>query len=88
MVHLSKVTREPSHSRQHRAHRDAEISSIPSYENVYGMRYATEDLPSHVMNWKGMPAEVASRMISDELSLDGNPLLKCVPFFFFFLIFF
>lgn len=48
---------------------------------VYGSRFAAEDLPTHEMPEKEMPKEVAYRMIKDELSLDGNPMLKYVFFF-------
>jgi glutamate decarboxylase len=44
--------------------------------SVYGSRYAAEDLPSHEMPEKEMPKEVAYKMIKDDLSLDGNPMLK------------
>ena len=44
--------------------------------SVYGSRFAAEDLPSHEMPEREMPKEVAYRMIKDELSLDGNPMLK------------
>ncbi len=44
--------------------------------SVYGSRFAAEDLPRHEMPEKEMPREVAYRMIKDELSLDGNPMLK------------
>lgn len=80
MVHLSRVTREPSHRRHHRQERDATVAQNPMYANVYATRYASEELPLHVMNQQGMPAEVASRMIVDELSLDGNPLLNMASF--------
>ena len=43
---------------------------------VYGSRYAADDLPQHEMPEKEMPKEVAYRMIKDDLSLDGNPMLK------------
>jgi glutamate/tyrosine decarboxylase-like PLP-dependent enzyme len=46
--------------------------------SVYGSRFAAEDLPSHEMPEKEMPKEIAYRMIKDELSLDGNPMLKYV----------
>ncbi|KAI6709449.1 hypothetical protein JHW43_008027 [Diplocarpon mali] len=45
---------------------------------VYGSRFAAEDLPKHEMPEKEMPKEVAYRMIKDDLSLDGNPMLKYV----------
>lgn len=44
--------------------------------SVYASRYAAEDLPKHEMSEGGMPKEVAYRMIKDETSLDGNPMLK------------
>lgn len=43
---------------------------------VYGSRFAAEDLPKYEMPEKEMPKEVAYRMIKDDLSLDGNPMLK------------
>jgi glutamate decarboxylase len=43
---------------------------------VYGSRFAAEDLPKHEMPENEMPREVAYRMIKDDLSLDGNPMLK------------
>jgi glutamate decarboxylase len=46
--------------------------------SVYGSRFAAEDLPSHEMPEREMPKEVAYRMIKDDLSLDGNPMLKYV----------
>jgi glutamate decarboxylase len=44
--------------------------------SVYGSKFAAEDLPKHVMPEGSMPKEVAYRMIKDDLSLDGNPMLK------------
>jgi len=44
--------------------------------SVYGSRYATQDLPRTEMPEREMPKEVAYRMIKDDLSLDGNPMLK------------
>jgi hypothetical protein len=46
------------------------------YSTVYGTRFAAEQLPQTEMPEKEMPREVAYRMIKDELSLDGNPMLK------------
>lgn len=50
------------------------------YSTVYGTRFAAEQLPQTEMPEKEMPREVAYRMIKDELSLDGNPMLKYVYF--------
>ncbi|KAI9049004.1 hypothetical protein LZ554_006853 [Drepanopeziza brunnea f. sp. 'monogermtubi'] len=47
---------------------------------VYGSRFAAEDLPKHEMPEKEMPKEVAYRMIKDDLSLDGNPMLNLASF--------
>ncbi|KAF7513849.1 hypothetical protein GJ744_006463 [Endocarpon pusillum] len=47
---------------------------------VYGSQFAAEDLPSHEMPEKEMPKEVAYRMIKDDLSLDGNPILNLASF--------
>jgi glutamate decarboxylase len=44
--------------------------------SVYGSKFAAEDLPKHEMPEGAMPKEVAYRMIKDDLSLDGNPMLK------------
>ena len=46
--------------------------------SVYGSKFAAEDLPGYEMPEKEMPKEVAYRMIKDDLSLDGNPMLKYV----------
>lgn len=51
--------------------------------SVYGSKFAAADLPRHEMPDDEMPKEVAYRMIKDELSLDGNPLLKYVTVSFF-----
>lgn len=48
--------------------------------SVYGSRFAAQDLPRHEMPEKEMPKEVAYRMIKDELSLDGNPMLNLASF--------
>lgn len=45
---------------------------------VYGSKFAAEDLPKHEMPESEMPKEVAYRMIKDDLSLDGNPMLKYI----------
>ncbi|EGD97765.1 glutamate decarboxylase [Trichophyton tonsurans CBS 112818] len=50
------------------------------YSSVYGSRFAAEDLPTDEMPEKEMPKEVAYRMIKDELSLDGNPMLNLASF--------
>lgn len=82
MVHLTKVTQAS----------DSEVNDLPEAvkkinlqlsndedrftTSVYGSKFAAEDLPKHEMPEGEMPKEVAYRMIKDELSLDGNPMLK------------
>lgn len=48
--------------------------------NVYGSKYAADDLPRHEMPEGEMPRDVAYRMIKDDLTLDGIPTLKSVPY--------
>jgi glutamate decarboxylase len=48
--------------------------------SVYGSKFAACDLPKHEMPEKEMPKEVAYRMIKDDLSLDGNPMLNLASF--------
>ncbi|KAF2828261.1 glutamate decarboxylase [Ophiobolus disseminans] len=47
---------------------------------VYGSKYAAEDLPRHEMPEKEMPAQIAYRMIKDDLTLDGTPTLNLASF--------
>lgn len=53
---------------------NAEADTFTS--SVYGSKFAAEDLPKYEMPEGEMPKEVAYRMIKDDLSLDGNPMLK------------
>ncbi|RDW85831.1 putative glutamate decarboxylase [Coleophoma crateriformis] len=48
--------------------------------SVYGSKFAAEDLPRHEMPECEMPKDVAYRMIKDDLSLDGNPMLNLASF--------
>lgn len=79
MVHLARVHRDSD--------LDSTIKRVDSikldtteeddfYSSVYGTRFAVEQLPQNEMPDGEMPREVAYRMIKDELSLDGNPMLK------------
>lgn len=47
---------------------------------VYGSRFAAQDLPRHEMPEREMPREVAYRLIKDDLTLDGNPVLNLASF--------
>ncbi|KAK4988566.1 hypothetical protein LTR50_003862 [Elasticomyces elasticus] len=48
--------------------------------NVYGSRFAGEDLPRFSMPEGEMPREIAYRMIKDDLTLDGTPTLNLASF--------
>ncbi|GAB1214217.1 hypothetical protein ATERTT37_003377 [Aspergillus terreus] len=77
MVHLSRVRKcsQPRHER-----RAAPAAGGSESPYVYASRYAAEELPEHTMAEREMPADVAYKMIKDELSLDGNPLLNLASF--------
>lgn len=51
-----------------------------AHVSVYGSRFAAEELPRHEMPEHEMPKEIAYRMIKDDLSLDGNPMLNLASF--------
>lgn len=79
MVHLATVKKDSdiaSTTRAIDALKLDEPAENELYSTVYGTRYAAEQLPVHEMPEREMPREVAYRMIKDELSLDGNPMLK------------
>lgn len=84
MVHLAKVHREAD-ARESLPKRidsitlDDESEEDSFSASVYGTRFAIQQLPQHEMPDREMPREVAYRMIKDELSLDGNPMLKYAP---------
>jgi glutamate decarboxylase len=89
MVHLAQIKNDSEVKPSSRGKRG---SLVPGMEHisleasgpddfsssVYGSRFAAEDLPSHELPEREMPKEIAYRMIKDELSLDGNPMLKFV----------
>ncbi|KFZ02244.1 hypothetical protein V500_00352 [Pseudogymnoascus sp. VKM F-4518 (FW-2643)] len=58
----------------------AQQTSEQFMTSVYASKYAAQDLPKHEMAEGGMPKEVAYRMIKDETSLDGNPMLNLASF--------
>lgn len=82
MVHLAKVKRDSENVEPLVNRVDSiKLESTDEdgfYSTVYGTRFAAEQLPQTEMPEKEMPREVAYRMIKDELSLDGNPILKSV----------
>lgn len=88
MVHLSNLPTPNGNGNGNGSEEDKLISAVKKVHlqlandednfasSVYGSRFAGADLPRHEMPEKEMPKEVAYRMIKDELSLDGNPMLK------------
>ena len=60
------------------------IAQIPESEKLntptYGSRFATEPIPKYEIPERGMPAQVASQLIRDELNLDGNAALNLTSF--------
>lgn len=82
MVHLAKVPNEVEVAEGSLPEAVKKISLQLSNDedsfttSVYGSKFAAEDLPKHEMPEGEMPKEIAYRMIKDELSLDGNPMLK------------
>ncbi|KAJ4503678.1 hypothetical protein HRR83_008841 [Exophiala dermatitidis] len=93
MVHLATVKPDPHKGSDFDAPK-RRASIVPGLEHisleppgedefstsVYGSRFAAQDLPSHEMPEREMPKEIAYRMIKDELSLDGNPMLNLASF--------
>jgi len=81
MVHLSQIKKnknidKPLVEGLEKLDIDSSSQSDLFTTSVYGSKFAAEDLPKHEMPDTEMPKEVAYRMIKDDLSLDGNPMLK------------
>ncbi|KAI9808205.1 MAG: hypothetical protein M1825_004662 [Sarcosagium campestre] len=84
MVHLAKVSNDADASAPIIEGVDAVVLDDTFHNeytsSVYGSKFAAEDLPKHEMPEQEMPKEVAYRMIKDDLSLDGNPMLNLASF--------
>ncbi|TDZ67798.1 Glutamate decarboxylase 4 [Colletotrichum trifolii] len=92
MVHLATVTTPPDSGSEDSNSLSKVMKSLKNVQlqladhddcyttSVYGSRFANEDLPKNEMPENEMPKEVAYRMIKDELSLDGNPMLNLASF--------
>lgn len=87
MVHLASVKREhevPKFEPKELQRIETLDLNAPGNDDfstsVYGTRYAAESLPHLEMPEREMPREVAYRMIKDDLSLDGNPMLNLASF--------
>jgi len=85
MVHLSQIATdavrdEPLVEGMKSVTLDTPANDDTFTTTVYGSRFAAQDLPQHEMPEGEMPKEVAYRMIKDDLSLDGNPMLNLASF--------
>ncbi|KAK4186110.1 glutamate decarboxylase [Podospora australis] len=85
MVHLSTIPDEDEVNNKlveglKKAHLQLVNDEDSFTTSVYGSKFAARDLPKHEMPEQEMPKEVAYRMIKDELSLDGNPMLNLASF--------
>ncbi|KAI5860424.1 glutamate decarboxylase [Durotheca rogersii] len=84
MVHLAKVPNDDDVGALPEAVKKISLQLSNDEDSfttsVYGSRFAAEDLPKHEMPEGEMPKEIAYRMIKDELSLDGNPMLNLASF--------
>lgn len=52
----------------------------PVETTIYGTRWASRDIPRYELPEEEMPANVAYRLIKDELALDGTPALNLASF--------
>ncbi|TVY27619.1 Glutamate decarboxylase [Lachnellula hyalina] len=85
MVHLSQIKKDKNIDKPlveglEKLDIDSSSQSDLFTTSVYGSKFAAEDLPKHEMPDTEMPKEVAYRMIKDDLSLDGNPMLNLASF--------
>jgi glutamate decarboxylase len=86
MVHLQAIpSKDEINNKVVSEVRKAHLKLEPNEESefttsVYGSRFASADLPKHEMPEKEMPKEVAYKLIKDDLSLDGNPMLNLASF--------
>ncbi|OIW27812.1 glutamate decarboxylase-like protein [Coniochaeta ligniaria NRRL 30616] len=86
MVHLQAIPNEDEiNNRLVREVRKVHLDLAPTEENqfttsVYGSNFAAADLPKHEMPEGEMPKEIAYKLIKDDLSLDGNPMLNLASF--------
>lgn len=82
MVHLSSIANDAAHAEPLEKGVEGLQLGTSSNESdlfttsIYGSKFAAADLPRNEMPEHEMPKEVAYRMIKDDLSLDGNPMLK------------
>ncbi|KAK6516076.1 hypothetical protein TWF506_005989 [Arthrobotrys conoides] len=85
MVHLSTIrndaeTDTPMAKLMRMSLADEDTPGDTFCSSVYGSRYALEALPTIEMPEEEMPKDIAYRLIKDDLSLDGNPMLNLASF--------
>lgn len=81
MVHLASIPNDTERDAPLiKGMKEVKLEQAPEEDaftsSVYGSKFAAADLPRHEMPDHEMPKDVAYRMIKDDLSLDGNPMLK------------
>ncbi|KAL4790993.1 pyridoxal phosphate-dependent transferase [Aspergillus venezuelensis] len=83
MVHLASIKKDDDFEPVTKRVDSIQLETTEEDEystTVYGTRFATQQLPHTEMPEREMPRDVAYRMIKDELSLDGNPMLNLASF--------
>ncbi|OJJ49082.1 hypothetical protein ASPZODRAFT_61316 [Penicilliopsis zonata CBS 506.65] len=80
MVHLATVRKDDDVAAVTDGVAGVQLENDEFLTSVYGTRFAATELPQNEMPEREMPREVAYRMIKDELSLDGNPMLNLASF--------
>jgi len=81
MVHLATIANDAQIDKPLvEGMKNIELGEDTFTASVYGSKFAAQDLPKNEMPEHEMPKEVAYRMIRDDLSLDGNPMLNLASF--------
>ena len=83
MVHLATVPNDSARDKplvEGMKNIDFDDNEDEQTVSVYGSRFASQELPAHELPDHEMPKEIAYRMIKDDLSLDGNPMLNLASF--------
>ncbi|CEP19110.1 hypothetical protein [Parasitella parasitica] len=75
MVFLTRAVCDTDSSQKAQDEQDESVETT-----IYGTRWASRDIPRYDMPEEEMPANVAYRMIKDEIALDGTPALNLASF--------
>lgn len=78
MVHLASIAATDEAEQKAEAASSTEDTMFST--TVYGSKQAAQGLPSQYMPDEEMPANIAYRLIHDELALDGSPFLNLASF--------